>query len=166
MIAEIGSLISSSKAAYNIAKGISALKSEVDRNESISKILEVLLSVQTNALSVNAIAQKLQEEKRQLEQKIMEFEKWSETESQYELKEIATGVFVYSYKTTVKTSEPIHWLCAKCYNKRKKSILQRRNHLPDGIHYLCNNCNANYIDHSKPLVLQDDYPECDGIPVT
>ena len=166
MIAEIGSLISSSKAAYDIAKGISSLKSEVDRNESISKILEVLLAVQMNALSVNAIAQKLQEDKRELAQKIMEFEKWSETETQYELKEIAAGVFVYSYKRTVKPSEPIHWLCAKCYNERKKSILQRRKHLPDGIHYLCNNCNSNFIDHSNPLVLQDDYPEDDGIPVT
>ena len=63
MIAEIGSLLTSSKVAYDIAKGISALKSDVDRNESISKILEVLLTVQTNALSVNAIAQELQEEK-------------------------------------------------------------------------------------------------------
>ena len=166
MIAEIGSLISSSKTAYVIAKGIYSLKSDVDRNESISKIIDILVSVQTNALSVNAIAQKLQEEKRHLEQKIVEFEKWSETESQYELKEIATGVFVYCCKPTDKTSEPMHWLCANCYNKRQKSILQRRTHGPGGIHYICNTCNSNFIDHSKPLILQDDYPENNGIPIT
>lgn len=149
MIAEIGSLITSSKAAYDIAKGISSLKSEVDRNESISKILEVLLAVQTNALSVNAIAQKLQEDKRELTQKIVEFEKWSETEAQYELKEISVGVFVYSYKITDKPSEPIHWLCAKCYNEKKKSIFQFDRASGVGSHYICHNCKSEITVHNK-----------------
>jgi hypothetical protein len=34
------------------------------------------------------------------------------------------------------------------------------------VYYICNNCNSNFIDHSKPLILKDDYPEDDGIPVT
>ena len=98
MIAEISSLISFVKTACDIAKGLSTFKSDVDRNESISKILEILLSIQTQVLSVNAIAQKLQEEKYEITQKLMKFEKWSETETQYELKEIASGVFVYACK--------------------------------------------------------------------
>lgn len=151
MIAEIGSLLTSSKVAYDIAKGISALKSDVDRNESISKILEVLLTVQTNALSVNAIAQELQEEKYALTQKIMEFEKWSETENQYELKEIAIGVFVYSRNSAMASSEPKHYLCARCFNERKKSILQRFSHSFDGIHYVCHTCTSEIIDRSDPL---------------
>lgn len=151
MIAEIGSLLASSKVAYDIAKGISALKSDVDRNESISKILEVLLTVQTNALSVNAIAQELQEEKATLTQKIMEFEKWSETETQYELKEITSGIFVYSHKTAVDPTKPIHWLCAKCYHEQKKSILQRTRHDPGGMHYVCHSCSSEIIDHSKAI---------------
>lgn len=123
MFAEISSLIASSKAAYEIAKGISSLKSEIDRNESISKILEELLSVQTQTLSVNAIAQKLQEEKYELTKKLMEFEKWAKTETQYRLEKVAPGVFVYAYKKT-DLSDPEHWLCTNCYKDRIKSIIR------------------------------------------
>lgn len=142
MIAEISSLVASSKAAYDIAKGINSLKSEVDRNESISKVLEVLLAVQTQALSVNAIAQKLQEEKYELTKKVMEFEKWAETEAQYELKEFAPGVFVYAYKKGDNLKEPMHWLCPNCWQEKKKSILQRNYHDAETGAYNCHKCKA------------------------
>jgi len=164
MIAEIGSLLTSSKVAYDIAKGISALKSEVDRNESISKILEVLLTVQTNALSVNAIAQELQQEKYNLEKKILEFENWTETERQYELKEIATGIFVYTYKKSKNLTEPMHWLCAKCYNERAKSILQRIKKTMAGVAYACHNCKSEILDHSKAEPPQNYNPPSKGGP--
>lgn len=149
MIAEIGSLLAASKTAYDIAKGISALKSEIDRNESISKILEILLAVQMNALSVNEIAQKLQEEKAALTQKIMEFEKWSETETQYELKEIAPGVFVYSFKIADDSTKPVHWLCAKCFHERKAHIIQLDRESAAGKHYFCPNCSTKYDIHHR-----------------
>lgn len=152
MIAEISSLVASSKAAYDIAKGINSLKSEIDRNESVSKVLEVLLAVQTQALSVNAIAQKLQEEKYELTKKVMEFEKWSETISQYELKEIAPGVLVYAYKKSDNSKEPMHWLCPNCFDtKRQKSIFQRMAQDGRGTHYACHGCGNKICDHSKPL---------------
>jgi hypothetical protein len=51
---EIASLVTSAKAAYDIAKGVSSLKAEVERNESIAKLLEILISVQTDAVSTYA----------------------------------------------------------------------------------------------------------------
>jgi len=142
MLAEISSLVASSKAAHDIAKGISSLKSEVDRNESVSKVLEVLISVQMQALSVNAIAQKLQEEKFELTQKVMEFKKWSETEAQYELKEIAPGILIYAYKKGDDAIEPMHWLCPNCWHDKKKSILQRNYHDSNSGMYACKKCDT------------------------
>ncbi|HAB54653.1 MAG TPA: hypothetical protein DCE80_21150 [Ignavibacteriales bacterium] len=155
MIAEISSFISSAKTAYDIAKGISTLKSDVGRNESISKILEILLSVQTQALSVNEIAQKLQEEKYEITQKLMKFEKWSETETQYELKEIASGVFVYACKKTNPPSEPMHWLCTNCWKDRMKSIIQKT--LSDS--YACPKCKTIYpfLDRGGDVSSIQDY---------
>lgn len=156
MIAEISSLFSSVKTAYDIAKGISTLKSDVDRNESISKILEILLSVETQALSVNTIAQKLQEEKYELTQKLMEFEKWSETETQYELKEIASGVFVYACKKTNQPSEPMHWLCTNCWKDKIKSIIQKT--LSDS--YTCPKCKTElypFLDRGGDVSSVQDY---------
>lgn len=143
MFAEISSLIASSKAAYEIAKGISSLKSEIDRNESISKILEELLSVQTQTLSVNAIAQKLQEEKYELTKKLMEFEKWAKTETQYRLKEVAPSVFVYAYKKT-DLSDPEHWLCTNCYKDRIKSIIHFASKGSGIKKYICPHCKDEF----------------------
>jgi len=150
MIAEISSLISSSKAAYDIAKGVNALKSEVDRSESISKILEVLLTVQTQALSVNAIAQKLQEEKYELTKKMMEHENWSKIELQYELKEITSDIFVYIYKKSEESTEPIHWLCTNCYKDKIKSIIRLASEGSGSKKYVCHHCkNEFYIRHGS-----------------
>lgn len=137
MITEISSLIASTKTAYDIAKGISSLKSQVDRNESISKILEVLLSVQTQALSVNAVAQKLQEEKSDLTKKIMEFENWAQTKSNYELKELAPGIPAYLRKKSGGSEEPTLWVCPYCYNKKQESFLQLEYNYGTSISYFC-----------------------------
>jgi len=149
MIPEISSLLTASKAAYDIAKGINSLKADVDRNESISKILEILLSVQTQALSVNAIAQELQQEKYNLTQRLMDLEKWSETEMQYELKEIVTGLFVYSYKATDPQEKPMHWLCPKCFQEKKAHIIQLQSDTAAGKNYFCPNCNTKIDIHFK-----------------
>jgi hypothetical protein len=145
------SLYVSAKAAYEIAKGISALKTEVERNQAVSKVLEVLLSVQSDALSMQEKQSLLLTEKDHLTKKIMEFEKWSEIESQYSLKEIASGVFVYAYNKTDKATEPSHWLCAKCFNTdKKKSIFQRFDHDSHGVHYKCHSCDSEITDPSNP----------------
>lgn len=143
MIAEISSLIASSKAAYDIAKGISSLKSEIDRNESISKILEVFLSVQTQTLSVNAIAQKLQEEKYELTKKLMEFKRWAKTETQYRLEEVGPSVFVYAYKKT-DLSDPEHWLCTNCFKDRIKSIIRLASKGSGIKKYICPHCKDEF----------------------
>ena len=140
MIPELSALVSSAKTAYDIAKGIRALQTEVDRNESISKILEILVSVQFQASSVLAMAHELEIEKHNLTKKIMEFEKWSETDGQYELKEVDTQPFVYSYKKTDKDSKPAHWLCPKCFQEKKTYILQLHYDGDSGRDYICSNC--------------------------
>jgi len=140
MITEIGSLLTSVNAAYTIAKGISALKSDVDRNESISKILEVLISVQFQTSSVLAKAHELEVEKHNLTKKIMDFEDWAKTGLQYELKEIARGIFVYSSKEGVCPTEPAHYICTNCYKDKIKSILRLSYEGSDGEQYVCPNC--------------------------
>ncbi len=140
------SLFASAKTAYDIVKSISSLNTEVERNQAVSKVLEVLLSVQNDALSMKEKHSLLLSEIDNLKKKISEFEKWSETENQYRLKEIGTGVFVYAYNQTNKSTEPYHWLCAKCFADKKKSIFQRERRDTRGTHYKCHNCNSVILD--------------------
>jgi hypothetical protein len=144
MIPEISTLITSSRTAYDIAKGIGSLKAEVERNEAIAKILEVLISVQTEALAVQSKTQELESEKHALTKKIMEFERWSQTETQYELKEVAPGVFVFSYKVTDNPTKPMHWLCTKCFQEKKAHIIQFAHESAESKRYLCPNCKITF----------------------
>ena len=147
------SIFTSAKVAYDIAKGINALKTSVERDEAVAKILEVLLSVQHDALSMQKEQSLLLTEKDNLIKKISEFEKWSEIESQYELKELTAGVPVYSYKTTDKETQPPHLLCANCFNKKQKGHYIKSEIEFDGTHYKCLNCDKEIIDysHKKPI---------------
>ena len=156
MAIDPASLFTSVKAAYDIAKGINALHTEVERNQAVSKVLEVLLSVQNDALLMKEKHSLFLHEIDDLKKKILEFEKWSEIGRQYELKEIAPGVFVYAYKNTKEATEPPHWLCAKCFNTdKKKSILQRLHHDGHGVHYKCHTCGSEILDHTNPMHYPD-----------
>jgi hypothetical protein len=148
-------LFTSIKFAYDFAKGINSLNSTVERNEAIAKTVEILRAVQDDALTMRERYSLLLTEKDNLIKKISEFEKWSEIERQYELKEIAPGVFVYAYQKTDKAIEPAHWICAKCYNERKKSILQRSKKDGHGTHYKCHTCGSTILDHSD----SEDYSD-------
>jgi hypothetical protein len=72
---------------------------------------------------------------------------WKTVVARYELKSIATSVFVYALKESADTSEPPHWLCPDCFHQERKSILRRRAKDRRGTMYTCGNCKADIIDH-------------------
>jgi hypothetical protein len=157
------SIFTSAKVAYDIAKGINALKTSVERDEAVAKVLEVLLSVQHDALSMQKEQSLLLTEKDNLIKKISEFEKWSEIESQYELKELTVGVPMYAYKKTDKETQPPHLLCANCFSKKQKGHYIQSEIEFDGTHYKCLNCDKEIIDysHKKPIP-HDEPPPTNG----
>jgi hypothetical protein len=85
----------------------------------------------------------LAEVKRQLEQKIMEYEEWDSEAGRYELKEIAKGIFVYVLKPEHASGEPTHWLCPNCFQERQKSILSKP--AVDYMNYKCHRCQLDII---------------------
>jgi hypothetical protein len=121
---EISSLLTSAKIAYDLAKGITALKSEVDRNQAVSKILEVLIAVQTDALSMQGKQSSLTSRITELENQLEQLKNWESELQRYQLKHFAFGGYAYSLKPGMENAEPPHYLCASCMNQRKKSILQ------------------------------------------
>lgn len=143
------SIIASIKAAYDIAKGIGALHTVTERNEAVSKVLEILISVQQDTLSMQQERFLLQQEKETLLKKISEFEQWDQTAAQYELKEIAPGVFVYSLKKDTESTDPAHYLCVNCYTNRQKGFLIQLEPVFSGTHYKCSKCDKEIIDYSK-----------------
>jgi len=145
------SIFTSVKVAYDIAKGINALNTITERNEAVSKVLEVLISVQQDALVMQEDRSLLLREKDDLIKKIAEFEKWSEVESQYELKELASGVPVFAYKKSDKSTEPMHLLCANCFGKKQKGFYIKSEMNYSGTKYKCLNCDKEILDYSQKV---------------
>jgi hypothetical protein len=49
---------------------------------------------------------------------------WDAEKQRYHLEQVSPGAMAYVLKNEAQGTEPIHWLCASCYNNGKKSILQ------------------------------------------
>jgi len=135
-------IIAGIKTSIDLLKNLSKKEKSPESLQIISSIQSTQLSLQSDILSFQSEINSLQDKNRQLEQKLSEYENWEITENRYELKEIATGVFVYSKKKNSRITEPQHWVCAKCFQDRKKSILQCLN--PIQVHKIfeCQNCKS------------------------
>src|SRR5437879_270970 len=125
MIPEIASALSAISGATKIIAGILKTARDVETKTAISGILDSLLDAQAKLLTAQSQYEALAEIKRELEQKIVEYEKWDTEAARYELKEVVAGIFVYALKPDHAGGEPIHWLCPNCFQKREKSILTK-----------------------------------------
>ncbi len=141
MLAEL----SAAWAATNTtAKAIAGLLKTVQSAETKAAIADVqnsLLDLQSKLFAAQAQYEALAEVKRQLEQKIVDYEKWDADAARYELTEVASGIFVYALKANDQKGEPMHWLCPNCFNQHQKSILGKPG--VDYLNYKCNNCSFN-----------------------
>src|SRR5262249_40930367 len=55
---------------------------------------------------------------------------WDTEKQKYELKEVSPHAFAYVKRPGVETTEPVHWLCATCFEHSRRSILQNRGTAP------------------------------------
>jgi hypothetical protein len=137
---EIASVFASAKVAYDIAKGINSLNSDVEIKQAVSRVLETLLSVQSDALAKQQELSLLIKEKDDLEKKLMEIENWEKTASQYLLVSMGIGNLVYATKDIAQPAIPKHYICPNCYEKRKRSILQPTRNDRYWFNVFCHEC--------------------------
>jgi hypothetical protein len=127
--AEIMSGFGGLKAAFELAKGLKDIDDAVRRNAAVMELQEKILSAQ----EAQAALVKRNDE---LEKQLASFQQWDTEKEKYELKEIYPQTFAYVIKENARGTEPLHWICAGCYQTRKKSILQKS----DAVHLTCPEC--------------------------
>lgn len=110
--------------AAEITQSILKMNKDVEINKNAIELQNIIISLQNEMFSMQSEQSKLLQIKYDLEKKLMECENWDKIKSQYELKEVNSGRFVYAPKPDSNLSEPDHWLCTNCFNDGKKSILQ------------------------------------------
>jgi len=139
-----GTLYATIKIAYDIANGINSLNTDVEINLAVSKVIEILRTVQGDALAMQAKHQELLQVKYDLEQKIIKFEEWSNTKNNYDLKHIGAGVPAYLRKDSDASTDNAIWICPYCYGKKEEAFLQLEYYTKDAGFCFCPKCNTPF----------------------
>jgi DNA-directed RNA polymerase subunit M/transcription elongation factor TFIIS len=137
-----------SKTFGSIKNSIELIKEHAEA-KAFNKVQAEITALHKMIFKLQAEAFELLELHHEIKTKYIQAQDWeNKTAPQYGLAELATGVFVYALKTVEGGGQPPHYLCANCFNKQQKSILQRSRRNPLGTFYKCDRCGSEICDHS------------------
>ncbi len=125
-ITAIGVIANSLNTAVNIAKAMVDVRDATAFQGKVFELQRAIIDAQQSVFAANDERATLIEKISNLEKELSRLKAWETEKQRYELKELAPGVFAYRLKEAMAEGEPIHELCAACYQHGKKSILQRR----------------------------------------
>src|SRR5450432_1919454 len=132
MISEIAATLSALKTAKDFTKAVMDSKVSTALREQAVEFQFAIIETQTAIIGIQSQYQLLLQEKDALKKQLIDIEQWNVDAADYELSEIHTGVFAYVFKPNEGSTTPPHWLCAKCYQNKEKSIIQRGPRTPLG----------------------------------
>ena len=112
------------KTAGEIAKSLLQLKSETERQAKVIELQSVILAAQSSAIAAQSDQYAMLEEMRRLREENNQVKAWEKQKDRYQMVTPFTGVTVYALKKSVSDGEPPHYICANCYQRGKRSILQ------------------------------------------
>lgn len=126
---DIGSLAAGIKDAVGLGKGATDLALNLKRllekpggkpdatRELVSELLDHLIRLQAQQIAMQGTILQFHEEQRRLE-------RFQAEADRYVLKRTEQGSFVRELKAAYADKEPVHCICAGCYDKQIKSVLQ------------------------------------------
>lgn len=138
VVAEIATGYSALKSAYELAKGLKDINDRVALNAAVIELQEKILSAQEAASSAK-------DRLRELQEIIEAFENWDDMAGRYQLKDFGGSTFAYELLPEKANGEPIHRACPRCFENRRRSILQfdyKDNSERD--HYKCHACASKF----------------------
>lgn len=131
MLETIQIAYNSGKAALDIAKGIHALGSEVERNQAVIEIQRHVMDSNASLMDAQQAYSASLKRIEELEKQILQFRTWDTECQRYELADTGQGSLAYRVKEGMEQGDPSHWICPNCYQQGKKSILKEES-LPIG----------------------------------
>lgn len=138
--AAIDGLVASLRAAAEI---VGAVK-EGDPGEFRSKLFQLtreIMSAASCALAVQSEQTELLQSKRGLEEEVSRLKTWNAEKYRYELQSVGPGATAYVLKDSMRGTEPMHWLCADCFQTGKRRFLNETHSDLHFLYYKCGECN-------------------------
>ena len=163
-VATISVGLQSLKSAFEIGKALLNLGLSVQVQDRIREMNEKILAAQESAIASRDYQSTLLKQIGELEKHITQLETWDAEAQTYQLtnvrnpRHIMGSAFAYKPKEGTHTTEPSHFICAKCYEERHKSILHEQDLYPGSCQALiCSRCNTIIYKTGHP------YPEHFGL---
>jgi hypothetical protein len=141
------------KATTEIVKTIIGLRDSAKLLEQAVELNQKILSVQAALVAAQQEQTTLVETIREREEEIVRLKNWETEKQRYEMRDISgSGAIAYLIKPENQGTEPVHCLCANCYQNAKKSILQNtiKMNPPYGRIWACPNCKSEITIRQWP----------------
>lgn len=117
MVGEAIAGLSAIKTAFDMTKALQNMHDAVARDRAVIELQKEILAAQSAQAT---LVQRVSD----LEKEVTQFEQWAAQKKRYALTDYGGGTFAYELKADAAEGEPIHRICADCYQKGHKSILQ------------------------------------------
>jgi Zn finger protein HypA/HybF involved in hydrogenase expression len=151
-IGAIAAALSSLKAAKDISQAMVGLGSAAAFQEKRLELQSKILDAQESAFTAQQERTTLLDRVSNLEKELANAKAWEAEKQRYELQSVHAGAFAYSLKPQALGAEPAHWLCAACYDKGQKSVLQRgaSSYGSGEWPFICPNCKSVIYTNQGP----------------
>jgi hypothetical protein len=137
---QIAAAVSSLKVAGDIAQGLMSLKTMSDVQAKAIELNQQLIAAQHQIFAANTAQTMMLERVREIEGKIAAMEDWNSERQRYKMVTAYGGVTAYAVQKSMSNGETPHYLCANCFQGRKRSILAQTA-LKDGfVGIVCSAC--------------------------
>jgi hypothetical protein len=126
MLGEIVAATTGLKAISDIAVGLQNLKTTAEIHAKAIELNQQILAVQKELFAAHAAQTALVDRVRDLEGQIARMKNWDAQKQRYKLAAPFPGCMVYALQKSMSGGETPHYLCASCFDKGERSILQGR----------------------------------------
>jgi hypothetical protein len=123
-LSAIGAALASFNTLKNIAQTMMGLHDTKALQAKVIEFNNAIIDAQTKIFLVNEERSALLERVSDLEKQVADLEAWETTKQRYELKKTPGGGLAWFLKQDAQSTQPPHQICTKCYEERKRSILQ------------------------------------------
>lgn len=141
MIDAISSIASSLASATVLTRAVLGMKIDSEVIAKVSVLQSEIMTAQSAALTSLAERALLMSRVAELEQVLRQTQDWESQAKRYRLTEFPSGAQVYVLRPDCAEDEPEHRICPKCFEDRKRSIIQTTNRHSGGEVVKCPNCN-------------------------
>jgi hypothetical protein len=155
-ISAICQLITSLRSAVEITKAIMDIGNSNTLQTKILDLTKEIMSAQSCALATQSAQLELSQSKRGLEDELAKLRAWNMEKYRYELQTVGSGAVAYVLKQSMRGTEPIHWICANCFQIGKKRFLNESHSDLHFVYYKCQECAGKIRIRKAPQASEQD----------